>query len=98
MSIRRAYRLPLRTQRPAPIPPSLLHTFSDVGLEAPELPDFHPMWIDALRMARKEWLLEELQRIYAIGDPVQANLELAKLTPADLELIGMQRVKLEVKP
>lgn len=58
------------------------------------LPEFNPGWLDALRLARKEWLLDQVKEIEKL-EPNEQQAALLKLSDIDLELIGMKRTKLE---
>lgn len=62
----------------------------------PHLPEFNPEWYEALRVAKKEWLFDQVREIELLpGNERQAAL--MKLSGLDLEMLGMKRTKLEVR-
>lgn len=59
------------------------------------LPEFNLGWFDALRLARKEWLLGRVQEIQKMTANEQ-QAALLELSDIDLAMIAMKRTKLEV--
>lgn len=59
-----------------------------------ELPEFNPQWYPALIQARKEYLLSRMAEIEQLSPP-EALAAMDEFNEADLQLLGLKRIKIK---